>query len=665
MAHSSPRCFDEAGYHIINILVRVWSIWLSVFWGSWWGASALFMLLPRFLRATVAAIIGGDRSWVDLARPLRRWFTLFAWSLVSWLSFINLVSKRADDGNSTDNATNLSLVTNLLFGLFLCSCVIAGEKVIIQFIAWNFHQQTYQDRMLNQQFQVKALVTLYTHSSDMGRSDTLKNSDASTMSKGSQMPRIFAKKALKGLRSAASNSANMLGNVASEMAGTSVLQPNSPQSMVTASLSSANKTRMLARRIYYSFRQGKQEVEIADIARHFPTLDIANQAFEVLDADGNGGATRDEIEMSLMEIHRERLSLASSMRDLDGAVSRLDNILMGVVLLICVLILTAMVTEKLTTLVTSAGTFLLGLSWLIGSTAQEVLGACIFLFVKHPMDVGDRVDIDTVAYVVLEMNLMSTCFRRVDGKWVFISNNILNTKVIENVRRSGATSETFSFDVAFDTSFEAIQRLREAMLAFVKRESRDFLPNFDIIVSDFPTQSSLNLKADIKYKTNWQQGALKVQRRNKWICALKDALAELKIYGPGGNGNPSPDPAGPAEYTLVPYTPPAPVAAPAPAAASPQSQHGQEDSSFDSPYGSETLHLGRGATAPAKPPTYDFVDRRNVIQDPGQDIFGEDEQDAAQTQPPTRTGTPALRSRSRRADEENQEVIEMNQRPRA
>ena len=80
----------------------------------------------------------------------------------------------------------------------------------------------------------------------MGRSDTLKNSNESTVSKGSQFPKVFAKKALKGLRSAASNSANMLGNVASEMAGSSVLQPNSPQSMVTASLSSANKTRMVS-----------------------------------------------------------------------------------------------------------------------------------------------------------------------------------------------------------------------------------------------------------------------------------------------------------------------------------------------------------------------------------------------------------------------------------
>ena len=109
---------------------------------------------------------------------------------------------------------------------------------------------------------------------------------------------------------------------------------------------SASGPVQLARRIYYSFRQGKQEVEIADVARYFPTLEIAHEAFEVLDRDGNGGATRDEIEMSLMEIHRERLSLASSMRDLDGAVSRLDNILMSVVLLICVLILTAMVVSR-------------------------------------------------------------------------------------------------------------------------------------------------------------------------------------------------------------------------------------------------------------------------------------------------------------------------------
>ena len=43
-------------------------------------------------------------------------------------------------------------------------------------------------------------------------------------------------------------------------------------------------------------------------------------------------------------------------------------------------------------------------------------------------------------------------------------------------------SETFAFDVAFDTTFEQVEMLRDKMLAFVKSESRDFVPSFDVVV---------------------------------------------------------------------------------------------------------------------------------------------------------------------------------------
>ena len=43
-------------------------------------------------------------------------------------------------------------------------------------------------------------------------------------------------------------------------------------------------------------------------------------------------------------------------------------------------------------------------------------------------------------------------------------------------------SETFAFDVAFDTTFEQVEALRDKMLAFVKSQSRDFLPSFDVVV---------------------------------------------------------------------------------------------------------------------------------------------------------------------------------------
>ena len=150
---------------------------------------------------------------------------------------------------------------------------------------------------------------------------------------------------------------------------------------------------------------------------------------------------------------------------------------------------------------------------------------------------ADSSDIDDKQYTVAKMQLLSTNFKRTDGKFVWIGHNILATKVIENgesgflrptlrltaVRRSGPTSETFSFEVDFATNFELLQSLRAKMLIFCKENARDFLPIFDVVVDDIPAQGKMVLKADIKYKSNWQQGALKVMRRNKWICALKMA----------------------------------------------------------------------------------------------------------------------------------------------
>jgi hypothetical protein len=44
--------------------------------------------------------------------------------------------------------------------------------------------------------------------------------------------------------------------------------------------------------------------------------------------------------------------------------------------------------------------------------------------------VGDRVDIDGDHYVVKEMHLLSTVFRRIDGKIVQMPHSLLNAKVI-------------------------------------------------------------------------------------------------------------------------------------------------------------------------------------------------------------------------------------------
>jgi len=251
-----------------------------------------------------------------------------------------------------------------------------------------------------------------------------------------------------------------------------------------------------------------------------------------------------------MDIHREQLSIERSMTDMDSAVGRLDDLFISLYVVVASLIIAVALEAQLVTLITGAGTLVLGLSWLIGGSLQEVLTSIIFLFVKHPFDVGDRITVLKDTYTVKEIRLLSTVFIDAQGCVVQAPNIVLNTSYIHNIRRSEQMSECFPFEVDYATTFEQLEALREKMLVFLKIERRDYLPSFDVTVVDFPDQESLSLTADIKYKSNWQQGALKTKRRNKWICALKTSLAEVKIFGPKGNPKAA---ATPERRTLVPW----------------------------------------------------------------------------------------------------------------
>ena len=90
---------------------------------------------------------------------------------------------------------------------------------------------------------MRVLTTLYRRSHDIpGRTDTLKDAPDK---RASMMPKKFLKRAFKGVRAAATTTTTALGTVASEIAGTSVLQPNSPQAKVQTALESANKSRLV------------------------------------------------------------------------------------------------------------------------------------------------------------------------------------------------------------------------------------------------------------------------------------------------------------------------------------------------------------------------------------------------------------------------------------
>lgn len=197
-------------------------------------------------------------------------------------------------------------------------------------------------------------------------------------------PTLLVKKAVKGVRKTARTISSIIGVVASEIAGEKILQPNSPSQMVANALTSSKKTKHLARRIYYSFTPSyRKSMVLDDIRKVFNSLEQAEKAFALFDRDTNGDATLEEVEMSCLDIKAERAALTSSMTDIDSAVGRLDSIIMSLYYVVAVIIIIGLLDASFNTMIASAGTLILGLSWLIGTTAQEILASIIFLFVKH------------------------------------------------------------------------------------------------------------------------------------------------------------------------------------------------------------------------------------------------------------------------------------------
>jgi len=86
--------------------------------------------------------------------------------------------------------------------------------------------------------------------------------------------------------------------------------------------------------------------------------------------------------MVVNEISKERKSLSRSMRDVDSAIGKLDDVLVVVVLIIAIFVMISFLNTNFATTLATAGTALLSLSFIFAVTCQEVLASILFLFYK-------------------------------------------------------------------------------------------------------------------------------------------------------------------------------------------------------------------------------------------------------------------------------------------
>ncbi|TAQ90346.1 hypothetical protein B7494_g1339 [Chlorociboria aeruginascens] len=544
--------------------------WIEVVWLSIWVSKLAATTVPWLFMFLCGVVSPGVRKYAQILKAVEIPLSLVGWAVTSLVTFTALTTAELNrPPNHPGGPDHWTVVmTRILAPLLVSSLLYLGEKMIVQIISVNYHRRSFDGRIQESKHLIHLLGLLYDASRTLFPMycDEFLDEDYAI---NDSIEAMLAKTAAK--KHARSGSANPLkligdvgrlgdkvtsifGNIASEITGKQILNPTSAHSIVVEALEKTRSSEALAKRLWMSFVvEGKEALSAEDVQEVLGPArrDEADEAFAALDNDGNGDISLDEMIMKVVEIGKDRKAIAASMRDVGQAIGVLDQVLVFVVAVICIFVFVAFQDTNFVTTLATAGTTLLSLSFVFAVTTQEFLGSCIFLFVKHPYDVGDRVDMvgtERECLVVQQISLLFTVFKRIDNmKLVQVPNIVLNTLWIENVTRSKAMKEQLDMFISFDTSLEDIDILRSEMEKFVRHpdNSRDFQPDIILEATGIGNMDKLQLKIEIRHKSNWHNETVRAARRSKFMCALVLALRKVPIYAPGGGGDPLGGPSNP------------------------------------------------------------------------------------------------------------------------
>ncbi|KAI1305674.1 hypothetical protein F5Y03DRAFT_355540 [Xylaria venustula] len=519
-------------------------IWLEVVWLSLWLARIITSVMPYVLGLGAKITGSGNFSkWRDIGRQLEIHLGLFLWMLALLISFLPIVNNHKVPAKVPEEADSaypyirwIDVVDKVIIAFFVLAALNFVEKILIQWIAASFHQRTYSNRIEVNKQSIAYLVYLYEHSKDRLVSEEAVMG-AQTNS-GIRTPLGFIANNARGV---ATKIGDITNRVAGDFTGRQVKLSNHPRKVVSELLRNSNTAQVLARRLFRTFAQeGSDVLTPSDLNSAFPDPEYAEAAFMVFDRDLNGDVSMEELEAFCDEVHREKKAIAASVKDLDSVITKLDRVFFVVIFIIAVIVFIATISPYTAAALASAGTAVLGLAWVLQATAQEFLQSIIFVFVKHPFDVGDRVTVygntgTTLQgddYYVTEISLLFTEFKKMQGHIVQAPNSVLNNLFILNHRRSGSLADIFTLTIKYGTPSSVITELEARMTEYVQANKRDYTNKIITELVSFEEACSMTVNFICFHKSSFQNELLRLTRHNRFAIELMNQMVALGIEQP-------------------------------------------------------------------------------------------------------------------------------------
>lgn len=396
--------FDSASVGHVQL---VWFMaWLEIVWLTLFAARLTAKCLPWPMGLVSSVFTNNAKKWRDMGKQLELPATLFFWLLAVEISFLPTM-KHHQNQPTTETRHWMTVTNKIIIVIFVGTCLNFFEKTIIQLLAMSFHLRTYQSRIEINKFQIGSLTKLYAYSKQRIEMEDRDFATPSGLASGARTPGAkfneAAQQAQKKTKEAMQAIGDVGGKIAGDFTGKKVTKSTHPSQIVLALLGSTDGSQVLARRLYRTFARHETETVLEeDLMEAFENdSDETAAAFSMFDKDMNGDISMSELEAVCVEIGRERKSITASLKDLDSVVSKLDSVLFFIVCVVVIIVFISLISTSAAGALTSAGSSVLALSWLLSATAQEFLQSCVFVFVKHPFDVRSL-------FLPLLLNLMSS-----------------------------------------------------------------------------------------------------------------------------------------------------------------------------------------------------------------------------------------------------------------
>ncbi|KAM6541893.1 hypothetical protein CsatB_006340 [Cannabis sativa] len=236
----------------------------------------------------------------------------------------------------------------------------------------------------------------------------------------------------------------------------------------------------------------------------------------------NGRIDRKALTDWVVKAYNGRKALMHSLSDTKTAVTQLDKLVTVILVVVTIVIWLLLIKIDTTKVLVFFSSQIIVAAFVFGKDI-------VFVFIKHPFDVGDRCVIDGVPLVVEEMNILTTVFLKLNNEKVYYPNSILSTKPISNYYRSPDMGDSIEFSIDFKTSLETIGQLKQKIKKYIEKNPFHWHPAHNVVVLEIENVNKLKMALNVTHTINFQEFGEKNRRRTELVMEVKRIFEELNI----------------------------------------------------------------------------------------------------------------------------------------